>query len=291
VFLAGDDLFFIGAANNAVMEITPAVLSRRLEALGSPARTILPQTLSLLFDAERLADLRHRFSGQAGRINTDARPLMVGMQTWFWLAVHAGPMLILVLLGLTGLAGLLVQRAFHSQAAADFWLLGLAGGLALALEWFVIAACQSCRGDVWREIGLLFAAYMAGSGTGAALGAKLNPRIFKSISVILLAALSAGAGWLVFASQGLPLVSGTCLFLTGAGAGLLYALVCRNQDSRFAARAWGADCLGSTGGALLAGLILLPLMGIWAGMIPALLLLGFFIMFIFPVRFAGKPAR
>ena len=274
LLMSGNQLYFLASPNSDLSALTPEVLASRLKHLPLKTSALTMEHLPLLFDSRRIKKIRAILDSTRGLINTDQHPLAAGFQSLFWLSRHTGPATMGAGILLSILVIVLIRAIMARRIKPDFLIMGTAGGAGICLELFVITAFQSSRGDLWQEIGLLFGAFMAGLALGGfAAGKVKSPRHWRRLTAISLASVCILAYFLVYKTQGNLLVTLGILLAGGMGVGGLYGIICLGGDSRKAASAWAADLAGSLGGALLANTLLLPLLGKYAGLAPAVLLI------------------
>ncbi len=274
LLLSGSRLYFLASPQSDLSALTPESLAPRLKQLSIKTSTLTKENLPLLFDSRRMKEMRTILDSTRGLLNTDQRPLATVFQSLFWLSRYTGPaaMGAGILLGILVLV--LIRAIIARRIRPDFLILGTAGGAGICLELFVISAFQSSRGDLWQEIGLLFGTFMAGLALGGfAAGKVKSPRLWRWLIVVSLALVCILAYFLVYKTNGNLLVALGILLAGGMGVGGLYGIICLGGDSQKAASAWAADLAGSLGGALLANTLLLPLLGKYAGLAPAGLLI------------------
>jgi hypothetical protein len=188
------------------------------------------------------------------------------LQAYAWLARQAGPAIALAALALFLFVGY-GWRAWRAGRIPSAWLLiGAVGGAGLALELYVVTAYQCARGNLWEEIGLLFAAYLAGLGLGSRLAQTAGARLPLVFAWGGLAMLCAAGFAGIFIGQGNTLLALGWLLAGGTCAGWLYARLVQGQTAAAAAKVWSADLAGGMLGALAATPWLLPWLGVYAGL-------------------------
>ncbi|MEJ2672859.1 MAG: fused MFS/spermidine synthase, partial [Deltaproteobacteria bacterium] len=193
-----------------------------------------------------------------------------------------------VLVLATALAGVGVRRRPGGRCLCQVVVMGLG---TIALEILVLILYQIRLGSLYRELGVLVAAFMAGMAAGSALGARVSRRHGRRPQ--LLAALQGGlavlalglALWLKWglplgtAVWALPTQAGYVLILAAAGLGgggifavsaALISEVAPHVRS-YAGKLYAADLLGATLGTLGVSLLVLP---VW-GIVPTLGLVAF----------------
>ncbi|MHB9074344.1 MAG: spermidine synthase [Desulfobaccales bacterium] len=179
----------------------------------------------------------------------------------------------------TVLVGAGVRRRPGLGALYQVMVMGLG---TMALEILVLILYQIRLGSLYRELGVLVAAFMAGMAAGSALGARWSgrhgggPRLLAGLQgglAVLAAALAlwlewgfspGGEGWQLPAQAGYVLV----LAAAGLGGGGVFAVSAalwakiepgaRGQGGKL----YAADLLGATLGTLGVSLLVLPVWGI-----------------------------
>jgi spermidine synthase len=191
------------------------------------------------------------------------RALRAGELCWRhpWLAPLAGLAL--------GLLGALLRRRRPAAGLALF-AAGLAG---LGLELCAILACQLSRGVVYRELGILTAAFMLGLTVGALGGRRLLVATERLALTVALAGCGASALLtLVLLPLALRWPAAALalllfdLLVVGTAVGACYppaaaSLAARHGPSA-SARAYVFDLVGAALGSLLAGGLALPVLGL-----------------------------
>jgi hypothetical protein len=158
-------------------------------------------------------------------------------------------------------------------------VMGLAG---MALEVLVLVLCQVHLGLLYRQLGLLVAAFMAGMGTGGAWGARLAAR-GRATSAMLAACQGGLALLALFLAIALPFQAASgylppdiilqgiylvVLFTAGFAGGGVFSLASSLWQRSRPATAWrdglfyAVDLLGATLGSLGLSLVVLPVWGI-----------------------------
>ncbi len=166
------------------------------------------------------------------------------------------------------------------RVAAPYALL-VAGAGGMTLEVVLLLGLQSLYGYVYGIVGYAVGVLMAGLALGAWWArrhTRYRPNVALAITQVglMLAAASAAVGLLalqrlapLLPSAGWVPVAGTSLLmgLTGLAVGATYPCALRlvgDGGVRGATALYAVDLFGACGGALLAGLILVPLLGIMA---------------------------
>lgn len=231
---------------------------------------------------------RQRLAELSPLSNTDLLPAAYFQSTLHWLAATSPALAD----ALGDLGQLLAGRGWFVAAAALplAWLLALglrrrapagpalalAGLTGMCLQLSLLLLCQEQRGVIYHEVGALVTAFMAGLAAGARGGAALFGRwprqaLRLSLAGLTVAALLA-AGLMTASAGGEPLQLAAFLAITGVvglAVGVCYAPAVSSLASSTgraggvaASYAYAWDLAGAAGGALLASVLLLPMLGL-----------------------------
>jgi spermidine synthase len=243
--------------------------------------------------------LQFQASLKGGAINTDMRPaayyqelllwadaFQVGGTRWLHWALRLDFWSVLFFIalatGILALAATFASRPSRIALPATRVYAGLAG---IVLEMALIFAFQSIYGYVYGQLGILFAAFMLGTAAGAVLAAgRLTPQANFGMLAVCQTALALLAALFVpvlfcleRSGAGMAPASATVVvpflnFCVGAIVGVQYpvsvALGAAESDDRprpgaMAAGLYAMELAGASAGALLAGAVLIPVLGIF----------------------------
>jgi spermidine synthase len=264
----------------------PDLLAARLTARDASGPLVTPAYLRYLYTNDRLAGIATELAAANAPANCDARPVCYPYTLALWLAKFYPALARLDSSAATGslralwpaataalVALVLLGRRLRRRSALAVAAAGAAGML---IEALALLAFQTRHGALYRDLGLLLAAFMAGLAAGA-LAADLSPiepgrggrtmaarwrAAAPSSALALLATLFAlrlRAG----AAPGLPEAS-LWLASTGALTAAVFGLAARRASapSRAAGPLYAADLLGGCLGSLAGSLLLIPLAGL-----------------------------
>jgi spermidine synthase len=296
-------IFLPGATNVILASVTPLpaspeILINRWQERHVKARLVSPPYLRYLYTNDRFAEINGDLQQAGVTPNTDVRPLCYRYTLLMWLSKFFP--------SLGGLDASVSSRAFW--AAAGVSSLGLALCFAFASrqagfrrgllvftaafvgmvqETILILYYQVKAGVLYRDLGMLLMAFMAGLAVGSlAVNWGMKREVGSGSrwwwvailgGFVLLTAGIAGLVWRSV-SLGLP---GTALLLFSSGffvaAVFAFASLHRVDDQeQVIAPLYGADLFGGCLASLLAGLVLVPLMGLdisaWLMLGPAVLM-------------------
>lgn len=265
VFPAGR-LWFLASDSELSDDIAP-----RLAAAGIRTSYLRPGTLAALFSPDRLATVRLAVP-ETTPLNTDLNPVLYFLHLQTWLRQYgplpAWPLAVLAAFGVLYLATLRPHTLTVFTA-------GFSGAL---LELVVVLGWQVLYGSVYREMGIILTLFMGGLALGAHLGVR--PRRADNARSLARIAIALGLGsvllwaalvWLEPAASHETrhtlgrwvLGLWTVLFAAGVGRTLTQAAHLDSSDaSRRPSRLLEADLAGAVLGAMLAGTVLLPLVGV-----------------------------
>lgn len=277
--LPGRRVFFLASDG----PLTAAVAGR-LAAAGIATRFVTGEALRGFFAPDRFADLERALAAPA-RPNGDFAPILYFLHLRHWLS-EFGVRRDVLAFGLATVGGLfllglaLLRPATMAVAAAGF------SGSALAVV--LLLGLQVIGGAVYREIGLLFASFMAGLALGAHLGNRplLHPGTgpagtpLPRLLALAVGGLAVASALLPLALQGLGRWATAAAAVAGPSVGLylltlmvataigatfpLAAGIGAGPPTARAATLYAFDYAGAAAGALLASAWLIPVAGLTA---------------------------
>ncbi|MBN1755953.1 hypothetical protein JW877_07040 [bacterium] len=292
-------LFF--ASPRSPLELDPDLLNARLEERGIRNRYLNREVLAYFLDPFRQNNLESMLIKDAREkliVNRDFSPIAyyIGLQEWFKLTGGGVLLKKLKLLRLEHwliffltvflLVKLLNRYIFNKNLGTI--VLIIVGGLGgILTELIVLYLFQALFGYLYWLVGVLTSVFMLGLVTGANLTRNKERFIFFRLWSLL---------WIIFVLimlflfkwtslyQRLGYISGTLCFMAlqliaGTLTGMLFPLGVRWFESRFPSTVnaggivFGLDSLGAAMGAVLTGIIFIPLMGITGSLILWLIIL------------------
>ena len=272
-------------ASRAPLVRDPAVLGGRLRARDPGARLVTPAYVRYLYTNDRFAEIERQLADSPARANRDARPVCYQTTMMLWLARFFPGLARLDLpdasaaalarspwawaaAAVLGLAFLLARRRATPRRA----LLAAAAGCAgMLLESALLLDYQTRSGVLYQDLGVLLMAFMGGLALGAwalerlmrrtgrgRIAGALTFAAFALLGLACAALLRAGAGGGLAGSSALLFA---CGFLVAAA--FAYAVLRGAPDGgAVIGPVYAADLLGGCAGALVAGLVAIPMLGL-----------------------------
>ncbi len=274
--IPGERVYFVSSRDPVLIEVTPARLARDWTRAQIPSRFITPSYISYRLSPERISRTMEALTIAAPPpFNEDLRPISYFYGILFFLsqfspkAVRAlealsrvSPWLIALPFLLIPLTGLLLDG--QKKPIVSMGIIGFTG---MSLEIVLLYAFQAFYGYVYNDVGLLLALFMAGLSLGSFAGLRYltkKPRtifvefsVFCFFSAFLLVILKGS-----FTPLLIPIFS-FILIVSGFLTGLAFPLADRSfRNGRGTHLIYAADLTGGALGAVLTGLLLVPLLGI-----------------------------
>lgn len=282
-------IFLPGATNVILASATPLpaspeILINRWQVRHVKARLVSPPYLRYLYTNDRFAKINGDLQQGGGTPNTDVRPLCYRYTLLMWLSKFfpalggfdlSVPGLVfpaisgVILLGLALCFGFSRKRTNLRRGLLVF----TAAFVGMVQETILILYYQVKAGVLYRDLGVLLMAFMAGLAVGSLVvnwGMKrASGRGSRWWWVAIpggFILLTVGVAGLVWGNVSLGLLGTSfLLFATGffVAAVFAFASLQRVEDQqRVIASLYGADLFGGCLASLLAGLVLVPLLGL-----------------------------
>jgi spermidine synthase len=306
----GPDSLFLAGFDSAAVTLDPAVVAARFRDRRIASETFVPELFPLVLEPGNVARVEAALAAAARRVppSRDDRPVsllhalerrqretasLAGRSLGAPGRLPAPLLAALVLLPSAALAAHgLVARAPLRRAALHAAAATGAGGM--ALSFLLLLSFQAREGALYGALGALTAAFMLGLAAGASGSHRLAASRPSSPRQSLTGALLASAGVFGATALLLPALAGLSAFppavalgahaalllLAGTATGSLFpvaagAFLVAGEDAGGAAALFAAaDHLGAAAAALLAGVALVPALGMRAtGLLAAALVL------------------
>ncbi len=295
----GSELGFFASIDPGAVSSDPAVLARRFEAMGLTPEPLKHAFRLEEFPPERTEHLRDllRRAAPDAPANADGRPalftLFLELQAHYagpgreggrtlespgrglWTRLRRAPLGWLVLPPAALLVAVVALRFALGRARSLPWACGLAifttGTFGLAAEMLIVYGYQAQFGYVYRDIAVIVGLFMLGLALGGWLSthglaggpARALPAA-ECAQAVLLLALPALCAALAFSPAAFILLSPLAGLLTGCEFPLAAraSLACGAGAGTVAGAFDAADHLGALLGAAVAGLLLVPALGL-----------------------------
>jgi spermidine synthase len=282
--LPGEHNFFL--CSQVPLTTDHLLLTQRLTERRIDTRWVNAAYLEYLFTTDRFAMTTSKLADVGPiRLNQDLRPICYYYDMVLWLSrfytnlralFYAASLLSLWWLVVPVVILVVIVSRFRQAAVPT--VIALTGFAQMAIQMTILLAFQALRGYVYQQVALLTAAFMLGMASG---GAGMNRLVGRPAArtrvghrslfvllqlVILLYALTlpslmpaaSGSGFSDLVFPFLALVAG---FLGGMEFPLAAHLT-EGSASRVAGLIYGADLAGACLGAILSGVLIIPLLGI-----------------------------
>jgi spermidine synthase len=243
------------------IRLDPAALAATYARRGIKNSVVVPSAFPFILDPYRRAWAENELARvKRPPLNTDLDPLAYFRFWRAWFSMVASPASLLGLAALAGAALLAGARLFKGVAfisgdrSGEALLMGFCG---MALETALLLAFQARTGRLGPELGLLFAAFMAGGAAGAWAG-RLCARGIPEAELFS-AALALGCAFAApqLMGAGRPVFWAIAAF-SGAASGLFFALAAGGNGAGI----YSLDLLGGAAGGLATAAFAAPLLGI-----------------------------
>ncbi|MCU0291875.1 MAG: hypothetical protein MUF10_07755 [Thermoanaerobaculaceae bacterium] len=274
--IPGEEVWLLGGHAASAVALTPEILAGRWRSRSLADDVFAPEMLPLLLDPDRASSLQRFLDAAQAEVNSAPHPRAVLLAT----ALQEGRTEGAVLGWLSRVEGTLGVVGGGFAVTWAVWLLvagfrrrcprfGVAGlvGLASMGWWLVLlAAWQASRGSVYAEVGALSAAFMAGLWAGSGWVARRSDPAARLLPWVLAAggglsgvlALGVARVWPLIT---VPLLLVTAGLLTGAAFPGLATLPGPGGRALGAGRGFAADELGAALGAVVLGVLVVPVLG------------------------------
>ncbi|MCP4197373.1 MAG: hypothetical protein GY762_09495 [Proteobacteria bacterium] len=278
------------ASIKGVISDDPAVLERRYRERNVDTPFFSSRRFATLLDKGRIAAFYRQVSQWPQTINTDALPIvyLAGLQLWerslpgmrsagdtTWtgaLERYAWLWLVVPLLLWIGLQLFTRKHRHRDRPSGAVFAIATTGAAGMAVEIVVLYVFQIASGQIYTGLAFLVALFMAGLALGAFLGRRflstggLLEGVFADLGIIVFLVLT---GPVLAASFNAPGVVATWSAFAGIVTGAAFPALLnraaqnRENDERKAAPAMeAADHIGAAFGALITGVIWVPVYGI-----------------------------
>jgi spermidine synthase len=272
--IPGGRVFFLASDGPLFLDI-----AARLEQRGLATKLVNRHYLDAMLAPDRLADL-DRAVAQPAEINTDFSPALYYYYLRHWLSQFT------VRTGFLGGVLLVLLTAYLLGLRTVPRVIFAAGFAAAALEVVLLLGFQVLYGSLYRQVGLVVTAFMAGLAVGAwRVNRRLDRKATAGFSpirlLLLLSCAIAGLAVLlpfilpqlgrldvltgsVLVGQGVVLLLTFLLAALVGGQFPLAGATGSGEAAVTAARLYSADLVGAALGALLVSTLLIPLLGVTA---------------------------
>jgi spermidine synthase len=202
-------------------------------------------------------------------INKDFRPVAYFSQISYWLSWFGQKMWWVLAVVVLGLIAIFVLSKPLNKS------LLVTGFSASIVEVVILLAFQICFGQLYQAIALLISVFMIGLATGVWIAEKKSSKVkfiwfIKNQGAIGLLSLIVFLSVVLFQDFSFPLISLKIIFylsmlIFGCITGMQFSFAMELQKrtgTSVASSAYAADLFGAAGGAILASVLLIPVLGL-----------------------------
>ena len=290
--IPGDYNIFLASDSGGIMQVTADICQERLAHREIKTNILTPAYLDYRLHPRWLKWFKQSYSGATTKLNQDLRPFAVFEMLIFWnKQFSSGIARALAFWGRLDLKIISIILAFISLALFYFLLyrpkfkkLALAYGIAttglfaMLVNLMLLFIFQVFYGYVYHMLGILMSVFMAGIAIGGLLISRAlekirdGLRLFINLEVaIVIFCLFLAAVLYKFAPvlHNLPVLLSALFFVPGFLVGLEFPLAAklylrdRRHTGQTAGLLYFADLLGGWIAGLLAGVVLLPVLGLF----------------------------
>lgn len=295
VLVPGNPCHFIASDTPGSLTLDAGAISSRIEARMLDVVHVRGTYLADRLNPDRIAYLEEQVAAADAPVNTDLSPACYYLSLVLWSqqvspgsgALLAAPRVLTLphaALLAAALAAALAAVAARRGSGSGLRVVlmaavAVAGLTEIGIEIAALLVFQSVYGFVYHRIAAITGAFMAGLALGGWLGGRAALRGAGAGAVLgitaALAAAPPAVGWLAGRIAALPPeraplgVALIPIFVVGSAllAGALFPIAGRllsqsGGAAQSGGRAYGADLLGAAVGALVSGVVLLPVMGL-----------------------------
>jgi len=276
---------FFASQDPGVVSFDPDVLSRRYAGRGIRAAGFDEHTPLYMLMPGRVRYVEERLASAHGLgLNTDESPVAYVYSLALWGETSGfggferllelarggrwfGPGMLAGAFMLCAAAAFTLRRSPPGMASLTVATTGFSG---ITLELAALLYFQSHYGYLYEMVGLLIAAFMLGLFAGSYAGSRLSTGEGRQASRLAFAEAALALTGLALVRPVAPpgVSAGAVILMAGFLTGMEYPLALGlasgggGPHEAYAGRIYGLDLLGSGLGALICGLVLVPLMGI-----------------------------
>ncbi|MBW2466535.1 MAG: 4Fe-4S binding protein [Deltaproteobacteria bacterium] len=272
LIVPGERQYYVAGSNELDYNI-----SEKLKEKNIATRYVNEKYLKARLSADRIA-LAKKMVSEPSPLNLDFRPASYFGQLQFWLSKFQGSLLLPVVVACAILIISIILIS-HTPRRAPPLAVTLSGFSGIGLEIILILAFQIIYGYVYRQIGIIFTAFLLGTALGSfwAVRSRIQAQklflivdislgFFSFFLVPFLLFLQASSSSAILQTVA-PLILFPCLtviigFIVGAQFPLAARITFHGLE-KTAGTLYGLDFLGAALGALLVSTFAVPILGLF----------------------------
>lgn len=291
--IPGDYNIFLASDSVELLKVSPDLIQQRLAKYAVPPGILLPAYLDYRLDDRKLEWFQESLKRGTGKVNQDSRPYAVFAMLLLWnkqFLPHLtkymqalGRLDLKIILVLVILLTFLIYPKAKEKKFCLSYCIVTTGFFGMLINLVLIFSFQVSYGYLYHKIGLLISIFMAGIALGSLfitrridkLENKLRLFMGLEIAMILysfLVAFISLSGWQMYLGYlALFFICGLLMGLEFPLASALY-LEAGGKIGSSAGALYAADLLGGWLAGILAGVVLLPVLGLFDSCMVAVLL-------------------
>jgi spermidine synthase len=273
VVLPAAKMTFIASNGKLASEGIVDTLSARIKRRGLDLTYVNEYYFRYDLSAEKIDYLNERIAGSKGYMNSDVKPVCYYFSSILWGGILSNSMrrLFVGLFDIPSvffLLPLVLIFFFYRRRSIIYVSILAVGASEISAEVILIVLFQVFYGYVYGWIGAIIACYMLGLAAGTVIYLKVSGLRRESVKNLLKIEFIMGLyfatiiGVVLISPPHVNLIAAALVFTGGLLGGMHFPLSIAALERQRAGFVYGIDLVGSSVGALITAMILIPILGI-----------------------------
>jgi spermidine synthase len=273
VVLPAAKMTFIASNGKLASEGIVDTLSARIKRRGLDLTYVNEYYFRYDLSAEKIDYLNERIAGSKGYMNSDVKPVCYYFSSILWGGILSNSMrrLFVGLFDIPSvffLLPLVLIFFFYRRRSIIYVSILAVGASEISAEVILIVLFQVFYGYVYGWIGAIIACYMLGLAAGTVIYLKVSGLRRESVKNLLKIEFIMGLyfatiiGVVLISPPHVNLIAAALVFTGGLLGGMHFPLSIAALERQRAGFVYGIDLVGSSVGALVTAMILIPILGI-----------------------------
>jgi spermidine synthase len=273
VVLPAAKMTFIASNGKLASEGIVDTLSARIKRRGLDLTYVNEYYFRYDLSAEKIDYLNERIAGSKGYMNSDVKPVCYYFSSILWGGILSNSMrrLFVGLFDIPSvffLLPLVLIFFFYRRRSIIYVSILAVGASEISAEVILIVLFQVFYGYVYGWIGAIIACYMLGLAAGTVIYLKVSGLRRESVKNLLKIEFIMGLyfatiiGVVLISPPHVNLIVAALVFVGGLLGGMHFPLSIAALERQRAGFVYGIDLVGSSVGALITAMILIPILGI-----------------------------